>query len=59
MDRDRSEGKGKKIGGAIKKAVGKITGNKRLEREGRADKAKGKIQSAVGSAKDTVRHKTR
>ena len=40
---------------AVKKAVGKATGDKSLEAEGRADKAEGHLRSAVGKAKDAVR----
>ena len=35
--------------------MGKATGNRRLEAEGRADKVEGRVRSAVGRAKDAVR----
>ena len=41
--------------GGIKEAAGKATGNKQLENEGKADKAEGRVRSAVGHAKDAVR----
>ena len=44
MDKDRSEGTGKKATGSLKKGVGKITGNKKLENEGKAEKTGGKAQ---------------
>jgi uncharacterized protein YjbJ (UPF0337 family) len=43
--------------GAVKESAGKIFGDKKLETEGKADKAAGKIQNAVGGLKDAVRGK--
>ncbi len=55
MDKDRVAGSAKQAGGAIKEAAGKMTGDTKLQAEGSADKAAGKIQNAVGGAKDAVR----
>jgi uncharacterized protein YjbJ (UPF0337 family) len=55
MDKDRIEGAGKQAGGAIKEAAGKAFGDKKMEAEGTAKKAEGKVQNAVGGAKDKVR----
>jgi uncharacterized protein YjbJ (UPF0337 family) len=55
MDKDRIKGMGNKIKGEVKKSVGEMTGNTRLEAEGHADTAKGKVQELVGKAKDAVR----
>ena len=41
--------------GIIKEGVGKLTGDAKLEGEGKADKAAGKVENAVGGAKDTAR----
>ena len=41
--------------GAVKVGVGKVTGDEKLKNEGRADEIKGKIENAVGGAKDAVR----
>lgn len=57
MDKDRVKGKGKQAGGSVKKGVGKATGDKRLEDEGRADKGEGKVQEGFGRAKDKLRGK--
>jgi uncharacterized protein YjbJ (UPF0337 family) len=57
MDKDRIEGAGKQVKGAIKDAAGKVTGDAKLQSEGNADKAAGKIQNAVGGVKDTLRGK--
>jgi uncharacterized protein YjbJ (UPF0337 family) len=39
----------------VKQAVGKATGDAKLEAEGRADKIDGKVQNAIGGIKDTVK----
>lgn len=54
-DHDRVEGAAKNMGGEIKEAAGKVTGDEKLKAEGRADQAEGKIQNAVGGLKDTLR----
>jgi uncharacterized protein YjbJ (UPF0337 family) len=41
----------------VKEGVGKIFGDAKLENEGKADKAAGKVESAVGGLKDAVRGK--
>jgi uncharacterized protein YjbJ (UPF0337 family) len=55
MDKDRLKGMGNQVKGEVKKTVGELTGNERMEAEGHLDKAKGKIQEKVGEAKDAVR----
>ncbi len=55
MDKDRIEGTAKQAKGAVKDAAGKITGDSKLQAEGKADKAEGKIQNAVGGLKDKAR----
>jgi uncharacterized protein YjbJ (UPF0337 family) len=59
MDKDRIEGMGRQAKGAIKDAAGKITGDAKLQAEGKAEKMAGKAQNAVGGIKDKVRDKTR
>lgn len=54
-DHDRIEGAAKNIGGKIKEAAGKLTGDEKLKAEGRADQVAGKVQNAVGGLKDTLR----
>jgi len=56
-DHDRVEGAAKNMGGNIKEAAGKMTGDEKLRAEGRADQAEGKLQNAVGGLKDTIRDK--
>jgi uncharacterized protein YjbJ (UPF0337 family) len=55
MDKDRTAGAGHQAKGAVKQAAGKITGDTKLKGEGAAEKAAGKVQNAVGGAKDSVR----
>jgi len=59
MDKDRIEGVGKQVKGAVKDFAGKVTGDTKLQAEGKADKAAGKVQNAVGGAKDAVRDATK
>ena len=55
MDKDRIGGAFEQAKGAVKETAGKVTGDTKLEAEGKADKVAGKVQSSVGGAKDTVR----
>ena len=55
MDNDRIKGAATQAKGSVKQAIGKLTGDRKTQAEGTADKATGKAQSAVGGAKDTVR----
>jgi uncharacterized protein YjbJ (UPF0337 family) len=55
MDKDRIAGAAKQAKGAVKEAVGKATGDAKLQGKGKADKTEGKIQNAIGGMKDTVR----
>lgn len=54
-DHDRIEGAAKQAGGNIKEAVGKVTGDEKLQAEGKADQVEGKVQNTVGGIKDAVR----
>jgi uncharacterized protein YjbJ (UPF0337 family) len=42
--------------GAIKDTAGKVTGDKKLESEGKLDKAKGSAHKIAGDVKDAVKH---
>ncbi len=55
MDKDRIAGAGKQAKGAMKEVAGKVTGDAKLKAEGKADKAAGKLQNALGGIKDTMR----
>jgi uncharacterized protein YjbJ (UPF0337 family) len=58
MDKDRIKGMGDQAKGAIKDAAGKVTGDAKLQAEGKADKLKGKLENAAGGARDAVREAT-
>ena len=55
MDKDRSVGAAHQVKGAVKKTVGKLTGDAKIQAEGATEKAAGKVQNIVGGAKDAVR----
>jgi uncharacterized protein YjbJ (UPF0337 family) len=55
MNKDRIEGSARQAKGGIKEAAGKLTGDAKLESEGKAEKAGGKVQNAIGGAKDKLK----
>ena len=55
MDKDRIAGSAKEAKGAVKVAAGKLLGDAKLQAEGQADKANGKMQNLVGGLKDAAR----
>ncbi len=58
VDENRVEGAWDKVKGNVKEGVGKVTGDEKMQAEGKADQVKGKTESTVGGAKDTVRDAT-
>ena len=54
MDKDRIDGAADKAKGGIKEAAGKLTGDSKLQAEGKMDKASGAVKNAVGGAKDAI-----
>jgi uncharacterized protein YjbJ (UPF0337 family) len=55
MDKDRIAGAANQAKGAVKEAAGKVTGDAKLQAEGKADKVAGKVQNAAGSVKDELK----
>jgi len=55
MDKDRIHGAVDQAKGSAKEKLGKTLGDQKLRTEGAADKVKGKVESAVGGAKDAMR----
>jgi uncharacterized protein YjbJ (UPF0337 family) len=55
MNKDRVEGSAHQAKGTIKETAGKLTGDAKLQGEGKAEKTGGKIQNTVGGAKDKVK----
>jgi len=55
MDKDRIKGSAQQAKGKVKEVAGKVSGDKKLAGEGKADKTGGKIRNAVGGMKDALR----
>ena len=55
MDKDRVDGAIEKVKGTAKELAGKVTGDAKLEAEGKAQKAGGTVQNAVGGVKDAIK----
>jgi uncharacterized protein YjbJ (UPF0337 family) len=58
MDTDRIEGAAKNVKGKFKEAAGEVTGDAKLNAEGKGDQAEGKVQNTVGGIKDKARELT-
>ena len=57
MDKDRVKGSVEQAKGQVKEVAGKLTGDSKLENEGKADQVAGKIQKTIGGIEDTLRGK--
>jgi uncharacterized protein YjbJ (UPF0337 family) len=55
MHKDEVEGAAKEVRGSVKDAIGKVTGDKKLQADGAADKIEGKVQKTAGQIKDAAR----
>jgi uncharacterized protein YjbJ (UPF0337 family) len=55
MDREHLKGAADKVKGAVKDTAGKVTGDKKLQAEGKLDKAKGSAHNVAGDVKDAAR----
>ena len=55
MDKNRVKGSATNRGGKAKEAAGKLTGDTKLQGEGKMDQANGKVQNAAGGAKDALK----
>lgn len=55
MNKDRVEGKAKDIAGRVERQAGEWSGNPKMQVQGAAKQAEGKIQNAVGQVKDAAR----
>jgi uncharacterized protein YjbJ (UPF0337 family) len=56
MDKEHIKGAADKAKGAVKDAVGGLTGDTKLQTEGKVDKLKGEARKVVGDVKDAVRN---
>jgi uncharacterized protein YjbJ (UPF0337 family) len=55
MNKDRIEGSVEQAKSKVKEVAGKVTGDSKLETEGKVQQTAGKIQNAVGGFKDAVK----
>jgi len=54
-NKDQFEGRAKEAMGNVKDAAGDMTGNHRLEAEGKADQVEGKVQKTFGDVKEDIK----
>jgi uncharacterized protein YjbJ (UPF0337 family) len=55
MNDDRVKGSADQMKGGVKETVGNVTGDSKLQSEGKGDKVKGKLENAIGGVKDAVK----
>ncbi|MEU4211741.1 CsbD family protein [Streptomyces sp. NPDC026206] len=55
--KDKAKAKAEQAKGRLKETTGKATGDRQMESEGRAAKAKGDVREAVQKGKDTLKRK--
>ena len=55
MNKDRVQGSIEQAKDRVKEVAGKVTGDAKLETEGKAQQVAGKIQNAVGGVEDAVK----
>ena len=55
MGNDRAKGIGKQVEGKAKEVAGVVSGDRKLEGEGKLKQAEGKGQETVGKIKDEVK----
>jgi uncharacterized protein YjbJ (UPF0337 family) len=55
MNNENVKGAAEKAGGKVKEVAGRVTGDRKLENEGKVDQVKGAVHSAVGDAKDSFK----
>ena len=48
--------KAEAVKGGVKKTVGRVTGNRRLQAEGHGDQVKGDVKQAGAKVKDAFKH---
>ncbi|KGR73060.1 CsbD family protein [Streptococcus phocae subsp. salmonis] len=55
MSEEKVNSKLEQAGGTLKEGVGKVTGDKSLETEGKVDKVVGKVKEVAADAKDSLK----
>jgi uncharacterized protein YjbJ (UPF0337 family) len=54
MNQEHVKGAADDMKGKVKEAAGHVSGDRKLEAEGKVDQAKGQVHKAVGDIKDAV-----
>jgi len=52
---DKAKNKAEEVGGKVKEGVGKATGDRSLENQGKVDQTKGNLKQAGEKVKDAVK----
>ena len=52
---DKAKNKAEELGGKVKEGVGKATGDRSLENQGKVDQTKGNLKQAGEKVKDAVK----
>jgi uncharacterized protein YjbJ (UPF0337 family) len=55
MDKNRIVGVVKQAKGKVKEAFGKFIGDAKLQADGKVDEVEGKVQSAIGGLKGSIK----
>ena len=55
VNKDQVKGVGKQAKGSVKETAGRVTGNRKTEAEGAAEKTAGKVQKGFGDVKEKVK----
>lgn len=58
-NKQQTKGTVNKAKGEVKETTGRVTGSEKLEREGKADRAKGHFEKKVGDAREKVEGTTK
>lgn len=56
MNKDQTHGRIAEVKGKVKEVAGKLVGNKEMEIKGTLQNTKGKVQAAIGDAKENLKH---
>jgi uncharacterized protein YjbJ (UPF0337 family) len=59
MEKEHVKGAFEKVKGSVEDAAGKLTGDKKLQVEGKVDKAKGAAHETIGDIKDAAKKHAR
>jgi uncharacterized protein YjbJ (UPF0337 family) len=55
VNKDQVAGVARQVKGSVKDAAGRLTGNKKTQAEGKADKIAGKVQKTYGDVKEKIK----